>query len=49
MNNNILHIHNSVEHHILNLNHIFYIRSNGNYSNVTLVDGYEIANVAKLT
>lgn len=47
MNNNILHIHNSVEHHILNLNHILYIRSNGNYSNVTLVDGYEIANVPK--
>lgn len=45
MKNNILHIHNSVEHHLLNLNHILYIRSNGNYSNITLADGYEIANV----
>lgn len=47
MNNNILHIHNSVEHHVLNLNHILYIRSNGNYSNVTFVDGHEIANVPR--
>lgn len=42
-----IHIFNSIEHHILKLDQVLYIRSNGNYSNVMLVDGYEITNIPK--
>lgn len=47
MNNYRLHISNSVEHHFLDIDHLLYFKSNGNYCTAVLDDGTEIANIPK--
>lgn len=47
MNNYRLHISNSVEHHFIDIDHLLYVKSNGNYCMAVLDDGTEISNIPK--